>query len=190
MSRLSLGVAQRAAVGQTVCGDAYLHLNDGKSSLLAVIDGAGHGPGAAEAAAAFCDIVCHNVGLPLTELLDRGHHGLKGTRGAAVALLRINQDEPSMTFAGVGNIEIKARSETAIHPVSTRGILGRRMGRVRDNHYPLTRGDLVVVHSDGISSRFDLGPLASLASQDLANRVLEHHRKEHDDATCLVFRVE
>ncbi len=60
---------------------------------------------------------------------------------------------------------------------------------VRVWEYPLAAGDLLVLMTDGISTRFDLADLAHLEPQPLADALVLRHHKEHDDASCLVARV-
>ena len=54
----------------------------------------------------------------------------------------------------------------------------------------LASGDLLVMFTDGISSRFDLSKIeaASEGPQALADYLLSNHAKEHDDAGCVVIR--
>jgi hypothetical protein len=47
-------------------------------------------------------------------------------------------------------------------------------------------GDVVLLHSDGISSGFDLGAFRDLEPEEMARRIVEAHKKSFDDATCVV----
>jgi hypothetical protein len=96
--------------------------------------------------------------------------------------------ERSLRFASIGNVELRALAHTRIAPPTTPGIVGRGLRSVRVWEYPLCDGDLVALITDGISSRFDLGALAHLEPQALANALLRQHHKAHDDASCVVVR--
>jgi negative regulator of sigma-B (phosphoserine phosphatase) len=185
---LRIANVQRPARGETVCGDAFTVVT-GQVTIVALADGLGHGPLAAEASEAFCAYVERHEGQGLEQLLRGGTVALNGTRGAAAAVLRIDQVAGRVSFAGVGNIELQAVSREPIRPVCTPGIVGRPLRKVIAFHYNLHAGDLLALYSDGISSRFDLAAFRRLRTQGIAQAVLAQHGKSHDDATILVLRV-
>ena len=184
---LTICTAQRAYAGETVCGDAYTVVH-GERTLVALADGLGHGPAAAEAAESFCRFVTNRPTSGLGALLNQASDEIAKTRGAAAALLRIDNESGEIEFAGVGNIELQAVSLEPIRPVSVPGIVGRRIRKVQVYSYRIHEGDLLIAYTDGISSRFTLGDYAELEEQALADRVLADHGKLHDDATCVVIR--
>jgi hypothetical protein len=184
---LTICAAQRPYAGETVCGDAY-SVVDGERTLIALADGLGHGPAAAEAANAFCRFAAERPSTGLRALMTLASDEIAKTRGAAAALLRIDLPRGELEFAGVGNIEVRAVSREPIKPVSVAGIVGRRMRKVRVFGYPVHRGDLLIAFTDGISSRLSLTDYAELDEQSLADRVMADHGKLHDDATCVVIR--
>lgn len=192
MSRLTIGAASRPASGESVCGDLVRVVRDGEATTVAVADGLGHGPRAAEAAAAFCDVVERHPAEPLERLFARASRQLEQTRGAAAVVLRLDPVEAALRFSGVGNVETRAISQAPIKPISTPGIVGRRLLRARELRYPLAAGDLLVVFTDGVSSRLDLPAEAELGlePQAMADRIVAVHGKGHDDATCVVIRYE
>lgn len=156
---------------------------------LALADGLGHGAEAAMAAERFCAFARDHEESPLDEILRGAHAVLAGTRGAAAALLRVDTQRHKASFVGVGNIELRADSEHAIHPVCTPGIVGTRVKQVLVFSYPLARGDLLVMHSDGVEGLRDLSSYRNRSPQDVADTVLATFRVTRDDATCIVVRV-
>jgi serine/threonine protein phosphatase PrpC len=192
MSGVSIGTASRPASGETVCGDQVRVVRDGAATTIAIADGLGHGPRAAQAATAFCAVVERHPAEPLELLFARASRELEQTRGAAAVVLRVDAVEGTLLFSGVGNVETRAISKAPIRPISTPGIVGRRLLRARELRYPLAAGDLLVVFTDGVSSRLDVATVAELSSdpQAMADRILEIHGKGHDDATCVVIRYE
>ncbi len=185
---MEIAVAQRPAVNESVCGDATEVVREGET-LIAVADGLGHGPDAAEAAQAFCRYVRENPSLGLEDIIMGASQEISRTRGVACALVRIDAAERLMTFVGVGNIEVQAVSVADIHPICLPGIVGQRVRKLQSFEYELHPGDLIVVYSDGISSRFDLRQMRHADVQALADAVLVEHGKDHDDATCVVIRI-
>lgn len=183
-----IGVVQRPIRNEKVCGDAFVVLRD-EEITIAVADGLGHGPKAAEAALAFCAYVEANVSRGLEEILRGATAEISHTRGAAAALLRIGDRQRCLSFAGIGNIELQAVSKLPIRPTSTPGIVGRPLRKVLEFDYELNGGDLLAVYSDGISGRFRLESYGRLNAQSAAEAILSDHGKRHDDATCLVVRL-
>jgi hypothetical protein len=183
-----IGAAQRPMRNETICGDAFVVLRS-RMITIAVADGLGHGPKAAEAAVAFCAYAEANVSKGLEEILRGATAEISHTRGAAAALLRIEDQPRSLSFVGIGNIELQAVSTQPIRPMCTPGIVGRPLRKVLKFDYELNGGEVLAVHSDGISSRFKLESYGHLNAQRTAEAILAEHGKRHDDATCLVVKL-
>jgi serine/threonine protein phosphatase PrpC len=185
---MEIAAVQRPMPGEVQCGDAYAVVTGPRTTLLAVADGLGHGPEAARAARAFCVHAEQHVDRSLEGILATADAALAGTRGAAVALLRLDP-RGRFEFAGIGNIAVRAVSRRPIHPVSVAGTLGRRHSRrPLCESFDVDGGDLVVVHTDGISSRFELDAIRTDAAPRIAEALLSSHGKSNDDATCIVVR--
>lgn len=193
MNQMKFGIAHRPKSGHNISGDAYLIKERKEAILVCLVDGLGSGEAAAEAAQVAIHCVEMNSTLPLSDILAKCHQALKGTRGAVMALLRVGFTESTMAFVGVGNIGIHVRSTVPIKPISRNGIVGYRLPRLQEFTYPYTPGDLFVLHTDGISSRFislddDLWTEEAQDVQTLAEAIAENFGKENDDVTVLVAR--
>ncbi len=105
------------APNEAVCGDALLIVEDGSSVLIVVADGEGHGPAASEASHRLCEYVANNSEQRLDDLLWGAHRALKGERGVAVIVLRVDRVAHSLSFCGVGNVELQTLSKVPIRPV-------------------------------------------------------------------------
>ena len=186
--RARIGSASRPAVGQTVCGDAFEITPFAHGITICLADGLGHGPEARAAADVACRYARAHADEPLEALMRGMDRELAGTRGAAVSTLVLEPAARRALFAGVGNVELRTVARAHISPPTMPGILGHRVRRMRVWEYPLAEGDMFVLMSDGISSRFELEPLARLEAQALAEHVVATHHKAHDDACCVVVR--
>jgi serine/threonine protein phosphatase PrpC len=62
------------------------------------------------------------------------------------------------------------------------------MRTVRETVLRIHEGDLFVLHTDGISSRFSPEELRTMDVGAAARRLLASHGKTHDDAACIVVR--
>jgi hypothetical protein len=184
---IDVGTAQRPARGELVCGDVTLVL-EGDVVTIALADGLGHGPLAAEAGRGFCDFVAGHPDLPLAELFALADRAISHTRGVAGAVLRLDPGAATLEFAGVGNVAVRAPFARHVAPFSTPGIVGRGFRKSRRFVYPLEAPLLLVLHSDGISSRSELEPHAALGPQAMAEAIVRTCGVAYDDATCIVAR--
>ena len=184
---MEIGAATRPKPGELVSGDTWASWPCEQGRVFAVIDGLGHGPHAAAAALTAKACIEENLGLGPGDMLRRCDEQMRGTRGAAITILSI-QSDGRMTHAGVGNVDLVSRTAQPIRAVSSPGVVGGRSGRVRETAHSLRAGDLLVVYTDGISSRFSLQDYVALAPQEIAEALMADHGKDHDDATCLVIR--
>ena len=190
---MKYGVVQRPKRGRDVSGDAYLIKELGSSTLVCLADGLGSGPVAAEAAGLAIQCVERYSTLAIAEILKQCHRALKGTRGAVLALLRVDDDKEQVSFVGVGNITFHARSAHPMKPISRNGIVGHRLPNPREFRYRYTPGDLFVLHSDGVSSRFNLDDTSTTIDvaaepQALAEELVRRFGKDTDDVTLIVLR--
>jgi anti-sigma regulatory factor (Ser/Thr protein kinase) len=137
-------------------GDAFSRVRSGPRVTLMLVDGLGHGDKAAEASTAAVEELRRCADLPPTEILRRLHTALRTTRGAAVGVAQLDEDTDRLSFAGVGNIGARLRTDGAWQPlVSHPGIVGAHFPAtvpLRENVW--TRDSLLVLHSDGLPSRW------------------------------------
>jgi negative regulator of sigma-B (phosphoserine phosphatase) len=184
-----VGTAFRPAAGCRACGDVCVVVPFAEGTLLCLADGLGHGDAAHAAAQVACEHARAHAGEGLESILRGMDAALSGMRGAAVSVLAIQPGAGRALFAGIGNVELRAVARERIAPPMCPGIVGRGLRKVRVSEHPLADGDLLVLFSDGISSRFDLDELAHLEPQALAEGVVARHHKAHDDACCMVAKI-
>jgi serine phosphatase RsbU (regulator of sigma subunit) len=183
--------ATRPCAGEVENGDGFVVTHRDGVARLAVIDGLGHGPLAAEATAAARQVLEAAPEAEPLEALERCSDALKRTRGAAVSIALIDRSRSLLSFAGIGNVGARIllpdrERRLAAH----RGIVGTAHRTVRTTEVALPDDWLFVMHSDGISGRFELAALAreyrGSTPQALASRLLEGWGRERDDATAMV----
>jgi hypothetical protein len=186
-----LGVVCVAMPGQTECGDAWRIAVDGQRISVLLVDGLGHGPqAAAVAATAATTFSGPATGSPEQALasLDRA---TRGSRGAALSVAVIDERARSTTFGGVGNVDGRVLSDAKpAHFVPQNGIVGHTMPTVRSVTGPWPRGALLVMHSDGISSKWRVNTYPGLMTAHpalLAGVIYRDFGRTNDDATVLVL---
>ncbi|NWF80487.1 MAG: SpoIIE family protein phosphatase [Chloroflexi bacterium] len=189
---ISWGAIVRPKAGQRVSGDTYVVERFSPHGLtVSVIDGLGGGEAAAHAAESAAAVIRSNPAQDPTELIRRSHRALHGTRGAVMALLSYDLQARNVSFVGVGNIGIQAYSSLPIKPISKNGIIGYRLPSLLKLAYSYNSGDTFVLYSDGVSGHFALDRTLDVSSepQRLAECILQHYGKDHDDATVVVVRI-
>ena len=187
---MNYGVYSRAKHERAISGDAYAVREEPGGVLFGLVDGLGSGEEAARAARIAVDQVEKNSSLSLLEILQQCHLALRATRGVVLGLLRVSLTENKMRYAGVGNIGIRVLAQEPFHPISYNGIVGYRLPRVHEfvgNYHP---GDILVLYSDGIDSRFHSDEVLLHREQDpqsLAEAIARRYGKD-DDICVLVAR--
>ncbi|HWG84208.1 MAG TPA: SpoIIE family protein phosphatase, partial [Deinococcales bacterium] len=187
------GVVCMPNQGEEAPGDGWaVHHAPGRSSYL-VVDGLGHGPQAAEAALEAVRVFRENPGLAPADLLGEMHGVLRATRGAAVAVAAADWTRRSLLFAGVGNIvaSILSLDGSSRSLMSHNGIVGHQMRKVRQLEFVWPSGAVLVMHSDGITTRWKPSEYPGLPQRHpalLAAAVHRDHARGRDDATVLVAR--
>jgi anti-sigma regulatory factor (Ser/Thr protein kinase) len=191
-TRMESGALVVPVAGETKCGDSFAELFTERHSVYMVVDGLGHGSGAAEAAdeavAAFHRLESVN---PL-DILDEAHHALRKTRGAAVSVAAIDHNSRKVRFAGVGNVSASVMTPGKIHNmVSHNGIVGHSIPRIQDFTYDWPVGATLAMFSDGITSHWNLAKYPGVQSKSplmSAAVVYRDSSRRRDDATVLIAR--
>lgn len=180
--------------GQSESGDLCLVRRVGKGTLIAVVDGLGHGQDAASAAHAAVGALDRHAREPLPELVRRCHDALVGLRGVVLGLAYLDPQSASMTWLGVGNVGgVLLRADLGNRParitlVPSAGFIGAEQTHPTTRSVPLALGDTVVLFSDGIKDGFAETLVPSSTPQEIADFVITRHVKGNDDALVLVAR--
>lgn len=180
----------RPISGETECGDAFV-VSAVDGHLTAVMcDGIGHGPLAAAASREAIDTVLADPSGEPAAILRRVHQRLGGTRGGAIAIASVTGR--SVRFAGLGNIAAWIlAADTRSGMLSVPGIAGHQARTIRQFDYELPAGAVIVLHSDGLSSRWDYRTMPGLTVRDpllIAAVLLAAAGVHRDDAGILVLR--
>ena len=179
--------------GETVCGDAW-HVrpySDGVALLVA--DGLGHGLPANEASAAVVAAFDREpLGGETARALESSHLASRHTRGAAAAIADLTKGRDVVRFSGIGNVSgVVCLDGPPRQAVSNNGTLGHRVHAFREFQYPWRPDGLLVMHSDGVSSRWALDGYPGLRQRDpslIAAILYRDFARSRDDATVVVAR--
>ena len=180
----------RPITGETECGDAYGVVLADDTVTAVLCDGLGHGPLAAVAAAAGVAAVLDDPAGEPAALLERVHRRMSGTRGGAVGVVQVGGQ--LARFAGLGNVAASIVSDGQRKSmISIPGIAGVQARTIRQFEYDVPPGSAVIVHSDGVSSRWEAAALPALEARDpllIAAVLLAEAGVHRDDAGVLVLK--
>ncbi|HST78937.1 MAG TPA: SpoIIE family protein phosphatase, partial [Verrucomicrobiae bacterium] len=178
--------------GERVCGDAMYWSQGNDRFAVTMVDGLGHGLHAAEAAEEAVNIFQKYATEPPHEIIARMHDSLKKTRGAAAAVAEIRPLSGILTFAGIGNISAVVISKAlSRNLVSHSGTLGHVMSRIQEFKVEWPRDAILVMHSDGLQTRWELTQYPGLMVRNpalIAGVLFRDFRRERDDAGVLVVK--
>jgi len=188
-----IGVISVPVKGETVCGDGFFMQRGERHSIYMVVDGLGHGIGASEAADEALSVVRASVQASAVEILQRTHDALKKTRGAAMSLAIVDHEKKILTYAGVGNIGAVLSTGTVSRTlISQNGTLGAILPRVQEYSLPIERSTLLLMFSDGLTSKTGISAYAGIQGRHpavIAGVLYRDFSRKRDDASILVARM-
>jgi len=188
------GLAAERMPGETALGDQATVIALPRRALIGVVDGAGHGRDAEQAANIAVNVIEHFPERTVTELMALCHDALRSTRGVVMSLASIDAATSTMTWVGVGDVETIVTHELPgagfkpVPMIPQAGILGYRLPKLQPRTVQLTPGVTAVFATDGVDIGFmhNLRPVG--APDRVAERILTAHGKGNDDALVLVAR--
>jgi anti-sigma regulatory factor (Ser/Thr protein kinase) len=180
----------RPITGETECGDIFGVAETGDRVTGVLCDGLGHGPLAATAAMEAVTAVLEDPAGEPAALLERAHRRMAHTRGGAVAVVQVIGQV--VWFAGLGNVAATVLAGgTRKGMLSVPGIAGHQARAIRQFEYPAPPGAAIILHSDGISGRWEPAAVPGLNARDplvVAAALLAQAGSHRDDAGVLVLK--
>lgn len=180
---------------EMLCGDGYYieYEPEQQQFNMLLLDGLGHGPGAHEAALAAIEVYKVLPKESPESILKEIHKQIKKTRGAVAMALKYHFQKDALSYCGVGNISGKTIGHNSVKYLSSfNGIVGHVMSsRINNQEVPWERGKLLLVHSDGLTSRVDIAKYPYIQKYDpaiLAGCLYRDYTRGNDDSTIIVSK--
>jgi hypothetical protein len=179
--------------GEDVCGDAWTAAVDldRDRCIVLVVDGLGHGLAAADASIAAVRTFSVVAERGPRDIMLAIHDELRATRGAALSIAEVDRRLGVVRFAGVGNVAASIVTPDVVrHLVSHHGTAGHQIRQVHEFQYPWPSDGLLVLHSDGLSSRWALERYPALARRHpavVAGVLYRDFARRTDDATVVIL---
>jgi hypothetical protein len=139
---LTIVAAARPHPHETISGDGWGAVWSAPHICrIAVIDGLGHGPEAAQAAQTALDLLATHPDLAADAAMRACHRALVGTRGAAVSIVLLDLQIGTLTCAGVGNVDARLwQPGREQRLMIQRGIVGANLPTIRPTSRSATSG--------------------------------------------------
>lgn len=190
---LNYGVLSRPKLSEHVNGDSFLSMHVRNGLLVGVIDGVGHGVHANQAATTARHYIEKHGDSALLDIFRGVERACLATRGVVMALVLFDWRQNLFQFASVGNIEIKLFNGGREKPrfILRRGIVGKNAPLPVVTENPWQSGDMLALHSDGISTQWQWGDFIQYSehpAQVIAEHIFHASLKKNDDATLVIVK--
>lgn len=187
--RVAIGFVGAAHVGESVSGDGWAVVQSAERTVLLLVDGLGHGVGAANAAREAVRLFHANVRHAPAVIVQALHDGLRSTRGAAVAVTDIAPDRGVVKHAGVVNIcAAIVGPGSHRHLISQNGTAGHAVPRIDEYSYPWPKDGVLVEHTDGLGTHWNVDRYPGLTTRSpglIAAVLYRDFNRGRDDVSVL-----
>lgn len=188
-----VGVVCVPLQGEAECGDAWRIVVGPHRTSVLLVDGLGHGPGAAAAAAIATAMFPRSASDPPETMLREMSTAMRDSRGAAISVAVLDDATHLAQFGGVGNVDgrVLVNGETE-YLVPQNGIIGHTLPVIRATSASWPAGASLVMHSDGISARWRADTYPGLYAAHpalIAGIIYRDFGRTRDDATVVVLRA-
>jgi hypothetical protein len=183
-------VASRPISGES--GDGFVVAPSDKGTLVAVVDGLGHGPHAAAATRRTVELLEQRASEDIPAIVRRCHEHLRGTRGLVMSLAAFDKHHDIMRWLGIGNVSgtlIEGHTDGGSETLLLRGgVVGDTLPPSRVIERPVRAGDILILATDGVREEFPETLNLRQPLQRTADAILAAGNTGIDDALVLVAR--
>lgn len=191
-ARADISGVSVAMPNEVACGDAWTSDASERRLRVLVVDGVGHGLAAEHAAVLALQVLMRSAAISTTQVIQAIHEALRSTRGAAASLAEIDFEQGVMRYCGVGNVSALVHDASRVrHCVSHHGTLGHGTVRTQEFQYPWAPDAMLVIHTDGVSARWNFDDYPGIESKHpalVAGVLYRDHARENDDMTVVAVR--
>jgi phosphoserine phosphatase RsbX len=195
LKRIKYDVIYEALAGEIECGDQYLIKETDDRTVIAVVDGLGHGEEAAIAAKKAIKTIDDYANESIESLFKLCNEALLDTRGAAMTIVHIDANY-KLTYMAVGNVtgvcwKIDESGNVMHHSFLLEGgIVGYRFtSSIRAKELAVGPGDTLILATDGIKAEFEIEPPKLEPPDRLAKTLFDTYRNKKDDGLIFVAKL-
>ncbi|MGG3234291.1 PP2C family serine/threonine-protein phosphatase [Priestia flexa] len=179
--------------GNTCCGDGFYIKETSDYFLCAIADGLGSGEHAKIASDAVIQTAKQNHNLELDDLMMLCNDVTKGTRGAAVALLKFDKRSGHFSYTNVGNIRfyLYAPDGNLTYPLPVKGFLSGRKQKIQVQTFPYKPNSQFLIHTDGLDLKEVRAFFSSRMNIEQLSAQLKAKLSSHkDDVTFILGELQ
>lgn len=194
-SRAELRSLVVAKPGEEVCGDGFCYKVNKEQLQILLGDGLGHGPEAHKAVETAIKNFKETKETSPMEMLKGMHIAVKRTRGLVATIAAYNFAKRQWTICGIGNIATRTQAAGLMlkNHMAYNGIIGLNIpNTMKEQIIENERGQVIILCSDGIRTRFDLQRYPGIFRYDLsvlAAAIFKDYGRETDDMSIVAGRV-
>lgn len=179
---------------ESVCGDGYRVKRTGYGLSFFLGDGLGHGPHANEAITKAGEFFMATEEQDPVLIIREMHEKVRRTRGLVATVAVYEAASKLWRICGVGNISTRLYTGiTYKNYMSYNGAVGLTIpNSLRESVFPADRHQHLVMTSDGIRSRWELGKYPSILKYDsrlMAAVLYKDFNRGNDDTSVVVAKV-
>ena len=182
-----------AAPGEERCGDAWDEEPRADGVTILVVDGLGHGAGAAEAAATAVAAFRSAKFEPPARRLEAIHAAMRATRGGAAGIADIDLGARRVRFAGVGNVgALVLNDDRPRFLMSHNGTLGHTVRKIVAVEVEWPAHGLLIMYSDGLGTPREIAAYPGLPERHpslVAGVLWRDLARGRDDVTVVVAKA-
>ena len=180
--------------GESVSGDGFYVKENGAGFTVFVADGLGHGINAWEAAQAAIAVFKECPEQSPAEVLRYIHPLVKKTRGLVATVAKLDVRSAEWKLCGIGNISTRIYTGLACRNYTPyNGIIGHNIPRtLNDSVVTMEKHQALIMHSDGLRTRWNLNDLPALLKYDpamIAGVLFKDNARRTDDMTVLAAKL-
>jgi anti-sigma regulatory factor (Ser/Thr protein kinase) len=192
--KIKIKVVMVPKAGETECGDGWAKVENDDQVVLFAADGLGHGKDAHAASEEAKNIFKDCIQCIPSDLLKLIHNSIKRTRGIVGGIANINLQDGSLSYCGIGNISGRIITHDGSKSlVSYNGTIGHNIpGNFHNHTYKWDPSTMLILHSDGLKSRWDLNKYPGIEKHDtslIAAVLYKDNTRKTDDALVIVART-
>jgi len=191
---VEFGTLQACAPLEIICGDGYFVKRTLSGMQIFMGDGLGHGKGASEAVEAALASFRECRDSDPSDILRYIHNEIKKTRGVVITIACLDFKLKEWKICGIGNISTRLYTGLECKNYTPyNGIVGHNIPRTLNSSVmPLERYQTIIMHSDGLRTRWNLTELASIVKYDpniIAAALYKDNGRKNDDMSVLVGKI-
>ena len=180
--------------GEQACGDGFFQKTTTDCISLFLGDGLGHGPEAQKAVTQAGEVFMKCQEKEPTSVIRHINASVKKTRGLVGTVVSLDVRERIWRICGIGNIQTRIFDGGELKGyMAYNGIIGLNVPNTLKSHeMPFENGQLLIMCSDGIKTRWDISRYPTIMRYDLTMlcaTLIKDFARNTDDTSVVACKI-